>query len=412
MKLLFVTQYFWPEGFRVNDLAVELVRRGHEVTVLTGLPNYPSGSFFPGYGPRGPWTERHEGIRVVRAPLVPRGRAGNARLAVNYLSFAVAASALAPLRCRGPYDAAFAFQGSPVTSALPALLLEALRGHPYVVWVQDLWPASLTAARAVSSPLVLRPIAAFVSLLYRRAARVLVASRGFEAPVEALGAARERIAYVPNWAELFYKPSPPELDARARLGLPSGFLVLFAGNLGAAQSLETLLDAAERLRDETAVRFAFVGAGARRASLEEAVRARGLGSSVALLPSRPPEEMPDLLASADALLVSLRPDPLFAATVPSKLQSCLASGRPLLASLDGEGARLVAASGAGLVSAAGDADALAANVLALRGLTEEERCAMGLRGRALLESEFDRTRLIDRIEDALEAAAAGRPADS
>jgi colanic acid biosynthesis glycosyl transferase WcaI len=149
MKILLVTQYFWPENFRINDLAQSLQNRGHEVTVYTGKPNYPGGSFFPGYGFFGRRLDKFDGIRVVRVPLIPRGGGSGIRLALNYVSFALLASLLAPFRVRGDFDAIFVYEPSPITVGLPALVLKALKGVPILFWVQDFWPESLSATGAV-----------------------------------------------------------------------------------------------------------------------------------------------------------------------------------------------------------------------------------------------------------------------
>ncbi len=157
MKILIVTQYFWPETFRINDLAQGLIERGHQVTVLTGLPNYPGGKFFEGYGYRGPYRQDYGGVDVIRVPLIPRGNGGGFQLALNYFAFAVSGAVLAPLRCRGSFDAILVFEPSPITVGVPAIVLRALKRVPLLFWVQDLWPESLSATGAVKSRWVMRP---------------------------------------------------------------------------------------------------------------------------------------------------------------------------------------------------------------------------------------------------------------
>jgi len=404
LRILILTQYFWPEAFRINDLAVALAGRGHAITVLTGLPNYPGGSLFPGYSLLGPSEEQHEGVRVLRVPLVPRGLRRSWQLAINYISFTVSASLLGPLRCRGPFDVLFVYEPSPILIGIPALVLRRLKGLPLVLWVQDLWPESLRATGAVTSPLLLRAVARLVRYIYRGCDRVLVQSRGFVDRVVAVGAERERVSYLPNWAESLYAPLELEPDAPERSEVPDGFRVLFAGNIGAAQSFETILDAAQLLRHHAEVHWVIVGDGHRKAWVEEQVRERGLGSSVHLLGPRPVGSMPRYLALGDALLVTLRRDPVFELTIPTKLQSYLACGRPVLAALDGEGARVVEEAGAGLTCPAEDPRALAAGVLRLLEMGTAGRCQLGERGRAYFAAHFEREHLITRVEEELRRA--------
>ena len=151
MHVLIVTQYFWPEDFRINDLAVGLVEKGHRVTVLTGIPNYPAGRFFPGYGVLSRRREIYQGIEILRVPLIPRGRGRSFRLFINYFSFALLACAMGPLLCRESYDIIFVYEPSPVTVGLPARAMKRIKGAPIIFWVQDLWPESLSATGAVSS---------------------------------------------------------------------------------------------------------------------------------------------------------------------------------------------------------------------------------------------------------------------
>ena len=407
MRVLIVTQYFWPESFRINDLATGLRGRGHEVTVYTGKPNYPEGRYFPGYGFFRRTREIYDGVRVIRAPLVPRGRSGRVGLVINYLSFALLASLAAPFLCRGDYDAILVFEPSPITVGLPALLLKWLKRAPLLFWVQDLWPDNLAATGMVRSKWVLDAVARFARFLYRRSDLVLVQSEAFTEPIRNLGIDERKILYYPNSAEAIYRPvaagTPPGQPA-----LPDGFRVMFAGNIGAAQDFETILDAAERLRDERGIHWAIVGDGRMQSWVEAEVARRGLGATVHLLGRHPMETMPPLFAAADVMLVTLRNEPVFALTIPSKLQSYLACGRPIVAALDGEGARVVREAGAGVAVAAGDARALADAVLELARKPRPEREAMGERGRRYFEQHFERALLLARLEGWMTDLAAGR----
>jgi colanic acid biosynthesis glycosyl transferase WcaI len=398
MRILIVTQYFWPEDFRINDLALGLRERGHEVTVYTGKPNYPAGRFFPGYGFFGRAAEDHHRVRVIRAPLIPRGSGGAFRLAVNYLSFALFASLLAPLRCSGRYDFILVYEPSPVTVGLPALVLKWMTRAPILFWVQDLWPETLSATGAVRSRWILGLMDRLVRLIYRRCDLVLAQSRAFLPYLQTQGVPADRIRYYPNSAEALYQPVAVEPQAPERKLMPEGFRVMLAGNIGAAQDFETIIAAAEKLRGEKDIHWVIVGDGRLQRWVEQEIDRRGLRATVHLLGRHPVQSMPRFLALADAMLVTLKDDPIFALTVPSRVQSYFACGRPVLGALDGEGARVIREAGAGIAVKAGDPAALADAVLTFRRMPALEREAMGQRGANYFRQHFERSLLISRLE--------------
>lgn len=408
MNVLVVSQYFWPEPVRVNDLAVGLVERGHRVTVLTGTPNYPGGSFYPGYGLLRPLYEDYRGMGVLRIPLVPRGTGRRHLMAINYLSFAVTASLLGPLLCRGRFDVILVYQPSPITVGIPAIVMKKIKGAPIMFWVQDLWPETLSATGAIRSKRILSLVARVVRYIYRRCDRILVQSKGFVPRVKALGARPASIIYFPNWADELYRPVELEDGAPEREEMPGGFRVVYAGNIGAAQGFDTVLAAAEKLKDHSQIQWMILGDGSMRSWVEERIKELRIENSVHLLGRRPVESMPRYLSLADALLITLRPDLLFSLTIPSKLQSYLACGRPLVAAIDGEVARVVEEAGAGAAVPAGDAEALAAAVLDLARFSPEERVEMGRRGRAYFEEHFEREKLLDRLEGWMDELVGGR----
>ena len=409
MRVLVVSQYFWPESFRVNDLTDGLVERGHEVTVLTGKPNYPGGSFFSGYGLLRPVRERYGKAGVLRVPLVPRGSGRGARLALNYLSFALFASLLGPLLCRGRFDLIFVYEPSPITVGIPAIVMKKIKGAPIMFWVQDIWPEVLSATGAVRSERILGWVTRVVRYIYRHCDRVLVQSEGFAPRVEAVGARPTDVFYLPNWAEALYEPVELEDDAPERGEMPEGFRVMFAGNVGAAQSFETILGAAEKLKGYPEIQWVILGDGRRRPWVERRVSEFGIEDRFHLLGRRPVETMPRYLSLADALLVTLNKDPVLSLTIPSKTQPYMACGRPILAALDGEGARVVEEAGAGFAASAEDPGALAEAVLGLYEASPEEREEMGRRGRVYFEEHFEREKLLDRLEGWMNELVEERP---
>jgi glycosyltransferase involved in cell wall biosynthesis len=408
VRLLVLTQYFWPENFRINDVVQGLAERGHEVTVYTAMPNYPGGRYYPGYGFLGPLRDRFGSVPLARVPIIPRGVGGRVRLALNYASHAFFAAALAPWLARGRFDAILVYEPSPVTIGIPARVLRTLKRAPVLLWVQDLWPESLAATGAVHNRLALAAAARLVRWIYRGCDRLLVQSLAFIPSLEAHGVARERIRYLPNSAEAFYRrvtPSPDDAEARE---LPAGFRVMFAGNIGAAQDFATILSAAERLRERKDIQWIILGDGRMRPWVEGERRARGLEATFHLLGQRPAESMPRYFAHADLLLATLRRERIFAYTIPSKLQSYLACGRPVLAGLDGEGARIVQESGAGWSVPAEDPRALADAVLAAASLPRAQREAMGDRGEDFFREHFEREKLLSRLEQELAEVAGAR----
>jgi colanic acid biosynthesis glycosyl transferase WcaI len=397
LKLLVVSQYFWPENFKINDLVQELVARGHEVTVLTGKPNYPDGRIFADFRKSPDKFARYLGARIIRVPLIVRGN-GGLRLALNFLSFAFFASILGPLRLRAVvFDCIFVFEPSPITVGLPAVMLRWLRQKPVAFWVQDLWPETLEAVGGIRSPWILAGVRRLVSFIYNRCDLILAQSRSFVPMIACNCDHPERIDYFPNWAEPIYdrRPTVPASEVPAAQGT---FRVLFAGNIGDAQNFPAILDAAERSRELGNIRWLIVGDGRRSGWVTGEIKRRGLGDIMRMLGRYPVERMPSFFKHADALLVSLKPDPILSMTVPAKLQTYLAAGIPILAMIDGEGAQLVERAGAGLACAAGDADGLAKAVIKLASMTVGEREMMGQRGRDITLAEFDRDKLIDKLE--------------
>lgn len=409
MRILVVSQYFWPENFRVNDLVKEWVQRGHQVTVLTGIPNYPAGKVFDAYKAQPSTFATYEGVEVVRVPMLPRG-SGGLRLMLNYLSFVVGGGVCGPWRLRGkPADVIFVFEPSPVTVGLPAVWLGKIKNAPVVFWALDLWPETLAAIGVVRSPRVLGWVGHLVRYIYNRCTLVLGQSRGFLGSIARYCDDKAKIRYFPSWAEDVFmddsvKPAPevPEWT--------DGFTVVFAGNIGEAQDMPAVLDAAERLKDNASIRWVMVGDGRKSDWLQSEVARRGLDKQV-LLPGRfPVERMPSFYAHADALLVSLKRDPVFSMTIPGKVQSYLMARIPLLGMLDGEGAAVIGYAQAGLTCEAGDGAGLAQAVLALAAMPTAERKQMGLNGRNYAQQEFGRAQLMDRLEALLAEAVTIRKA--
>lgn len=401
MRLLVVTQYFWPENFRINDLVAELVRRGHQVDILTGWPNYPDGRVFDEFRDHPHDFDEYEGARIFRVPLLPRG-SGGVRLLLNYLTFAVSASLFGLWQLRGrQFDAILAYEPSPITVGIPAGVFRAFKKAPLAFWVLDLWPETLQAIGVVRSKMLLHLVGKLVASIYKRCDLILAQSKSFVPAIAQYADRNARIEYFPSWSDSVFDAA----DVEAATEIPvkqDSFNVLFAGNIGEAQDFPAILAAAERLKNYSNIRWLIVGDGRMAEWVAEEIKTRGLEACVLMLGRYPVERMPSFFKHADALLVSLKDEPIFALTIPGKLQSYLAAGIPVLAMLNGEGAEVVAKCGAGLTCRAGDHKALSEAVLKLSDMSIDERSDMGMKGVALSKNEFGREKLIGQLEVWLE----------
>ena len=320
------------------------------------------------------------------------------------MSFVVGAVLTGSWKLRGvAADVIFVFEPSPVTVGLPAILMGKIKRAPVVFWALDLWPETLAAVGVVRSPRVLGWVGRMVRFIYDRCALVLGQSKGFLESIARYCEDKKKIRYFPSWAEDLFAEGgaepAPEVPVRNDV-----FNVVFAGNIGEAQDMPAVLDAAERLKDNDGIRWLIVGDGRKSNWVRDEVTRRGLGDKFLLLGRFPVERMPSFYAHADALLVSLKRDPVFSMTIPGKVQSYLMSGVPLIGMLDGEGASVIREANAGLTSAAGDGVGLAEAVLKMAAMSDEERSRLGANGRAFAQREFGRGLLMDRLEDLLKEA--------
>jgi colanic acid biosynthesis glycosyl transferase WcaI len=400
MHILIVTQYFWPENFRINDLTSALVTRGHQVTVLTGKPNYPSGCVFPEFKNNPEFFSIFETYPVIRAPMLLRGQ-GSFRLVLNYLSFAFGAAWSGLLKLRGQsFDVIFVFEPSPVTVGLPAILLGKIKKIPIIFWALDLWPETLAAIGIVRSPRILLWIGYLVSFIYNRCTLILGQSKGFLSNIKLYCNDANKIRYFPNWSEYIYATD------RYKLALevphrPDLFNIVFAGNIGEAQDMQAVLDSATALKNDKQIRWLIVGDGRKSDWLAAQVKNLALGDNFLLLGRHPSERMPEFYAHADALLVSLKKDPVFSMTIPGKVQSYLMAGKPILGMLDGEGATVIQEANAGLTCNAGDSVGLTHAIRTMAAMSSEARKKLAQNGVLYAKQEFGREQIMDKLESLL-----------
>lgn len=395
MKILIVSQYFWPENFIINGLATELKIKGHDVAVLTGLPNYPEGNYFKGYHFfKGPWTESYQNIDVMRVPLFPRKK-GFFYLTLNYISFIISGSFFSLFHRTRGYDLIFCFAPSPATSCLPAVFLKWLTKKPLVFWVQDLWPESVHAVKAVNSEFLSNSIGYVVQFIYKNCDLILMQSKAFKTSLIKWGGRDEQIRYLPNWAEPFPDLNNTPLWVQT---LPQGFLIGFAGNIGQAQDMKTIVAAAEILKNNQDIKWVIVGDGSDKAWLDNEVKNRNLQNCIFTVGRKPYSEMYPFFKKADALLVSLTNEDIFSLTIPAKVQAYLSAGCPILASISGEGARVVNDAGAGLSCDAQNPDKLAEIVLQMKNKTIDEKKQMGQNAMKYFNEHFEKSKVVKELE--------------
>lgn len=361
--------------------------------MLTGKPNYPEGKFSSGYKGWGIQKEIWQGIPIFRIPILARGKQSALKLAFNYLSFIVSGLLFAPFLLRKQkVDLIFVYAPSPIFQVIPALFLGWLRRVPVVLWVQDLWPQSAQATGYVNSSLMLKLLERLVRFSYAHTDLLLVQSRAFVAPVAKLAPKNVPVEYYPNSVEdAFYAPQLIDVP-HVEVLQNATFSVLFAGNIGSAQSVETIVDTAKLLKGHPEISIVMMGSGSMCDWAAQKKQEYAL-NNLHLVGRFPAEAMPALMRQASALLVTLKKEPIFALTIPSKIQAYLATSRPIIACLDGEGARLVQEAGAGLSVAAEDVEGLAQAILTLFRATPQERDEMGLRGQAYFKQHFDEHKL-------------------
>lgn len=412
-KLLVVTQHFWPENFRINDIVDGFLADGIAVDVLCGLPNYPKGEWFSGYSAAGPFEEEYHGARLYRCREVPRKGNTSLRIFLNYVSWPLYAAA-ALRRLPGGYDAVLCYNTSPVLMSWPAILAARRFKAPLTNYVLDIWPENLYSVLNVQNRALRRVAQAVSDWHYRRADRLIAMSPGLEARLRQRVGERnrglcrseqKRYAVIPQYCEDFY--AQPACDEVLKAQNAGRFTLMFAGNFSPAQSLETALRAMARLREDAPAgqaarpRLLLVGDGMSRPALEQLAAELNLQGDVVFYGSVPPARIPALAGAADALLVSLSDSPDLGLTIPAKLASCMAAAKPLLVSINGEGAAAARESGGALVSPACDDAALAENLRALAAMDEAARAEMGRAAFAYYQANYRRGRLLHRLEEFL-----------
>lgn len=394
--ILVVSQYFYPEGFRINDITKEWVKRGYKVTVVTGIPNYPQGQYYEGYSKSEKTDENWNGIRIIRLPIEPR-KSGSVNLVKNYFSFVIQGRKWVK-SSNVQADVVFTYEVSPMTQALVSVWYAKKHKIPHVLYVTDLWPENVEIITGIHNKAFLGSIQKMVDYIYRNSSRILTSSKSFINSIKKRSIDEKKIVFWPQYAEDFYKPVVP-IEG---IGIPEDNVTnfVFAGNIGYAQGLGILPKTAKKLKDKnTIVRFNIIGDGRYLPELQKEIASLDVGEFFNFIPRQPAESIPPFLAAADALLITLSKSEVFSITIPAKTQSCLACGKPIIVSADGEVQSIIQEAKAGLSSNSGDVDGFTSNILSFLKLSQEEKQQMAANALMYSEKNFDKEKLLQRIDE-------------
>lgn len=395
--ILVVSQYFYPEQFRVNDICVEWVKRGYQVTVVTGIPNYPKGKFFDGYGLLKGKSNTYYGVDIVRIPIIPRG-SNVFMLALNYASFVISGF-FWQLFTSVKADYVYIYEVSPMTQALPGVWYSKKKKIPCYLYVTDLWPENVEIIAGIKNKKILNTIGVMVDYIYKRCDRIFTSSKGFIAAITKRGVENSKLEYWPQYAEDYYYPVKAEDSNVKNIPQDGKFNIIFAGNLGYAQGLDILPAVAIALKESgLEVRFNMIGDGRYKEELMAAVNDNQVVDMFNFIGIQPPSKIPEFMAQGEAALICLARNEVFSITLPAKTQSCLACGIPIIVSADGEVQNVIQSAGAGVYSDAGDVDGLIDSIKELMALPKAERVKMARNGIEYSYNNFDKTKLLDRMD--------------
>lgn len=395
--ILVISQYFFPEQFRINDICEEWVKRGYKVTVVTGIPNYPQGKFYDGFGVFKQNKQTYRGIEIIRLPIVPRGN-NSLMLALNYASFVVSGYFWQLFTSLKP-DNVFIFEVSPMTQALPGVWLSKRRKIPCYIYVQDLWPENVEIITGIKNKAIINAIGKMVDYIYKNSTGIFTTSRSFVEAIISRGVEKEKVNYWPQYAEDFYVPV--EKQDIEEIPNVDNLNITFTGNIGQAQGLDILVEAAKILKEDYQVgnvTFNIVGDGRYKEKLKQNITDNEVTGMFHFVGKQKPEKIPDILASSDVAFLSLIKDPLFSKTIPAKLQSYMACGKPILAAADGETSTIILESECGICVPSGDAYALAQGILEYLEMPSENIARIGTKARSYYDNNFNKSLLLNEMD--------------
>ncbi len=398
-KILVISQYFYPEQFRINDICENWVKRGYDVTVLTGIPNYPEGKFYKGYS----WTknrkETYKGIKIIRIPLIARGHS-KMGMVLNYFSFPVSGF-FWKLFTKIKADYVFMFETSPMTQCKIGVGYCKKHKVPLYLYVQDLWPENVEIVTGITNPLIINPINRMVDKIYKACDHIFVTSPSF---VESIvnrkkQVPREKVHYWPQYAEDFYIPInfDDAYNKFTAITRDSSFKIAFTGNIGFAQGLDILPKTATYLK-EYDIKIVIVGDGRYKEKLLAEIISKEVEEKFVFIDRQNPQNIPYVLGCCDAGFISFMKTDLFTKTIPAKLQSYMACGIPIIAAAEGETKRIVEEADCGICVPIGDAESLANEIIKIIPNKTEFREKKGGNARKYFEKHFTREQLLDEFE--------------
>lgn len=390
MKILFVCQYYYPEQFKINDICTELVKQGHEVTVLTGLPNYPSGVIDKEYKSLDKRVESIDGVKVIRSWIIGRGQ-GKIKLALNYLSYAISAS-IKSLFIKKDFDLIFVYQLSPVTMALPGILLKKITKKPLIIYCFDLWPESIVSGGISTDSYIYKILLKMSKWIYQKADRLITSSKQFEDYFNNTLDINEELNHLPIYAESIFDGIGKKDDTTVDL--------VFAGNIGKMQSVETIIYAANELKEEKDIKFHIVGDGSSKRKCEELSNSLGI-NNITFHGQHPITEMPKFYELADAFLVTLKNNKMISYTLPGKVQSYMASGKPIIGAINGETSIVIKEAKCGLCSPAENYKELASNIR-LFAKEKDIHHVYGENARRYYDNNFSKKIYMDKLNHILQ----------
>jgi len=386
MKILLLTQWFDPEPtFKGLAFAKELKRQGHDVQVLTGFPNYPGGKIYEGYKLKLYQREEIEGISILRVALYPNHDSSALRRILNYISFAFMAM-LFGIFVTKKADVIYAYH-PPLTVGLAAILIKFFRRTPIVYDIQDMWPDTLKATGMLNNNKILNFIGSVCKLVYKFVDHIVVLCPGFKQLLIERDVPKEKISVIYNWCDEqgLTQAKPAKLEYQQLM--QNKFNIVFAGNMGKAQALDTILEAAKKFKNIQDIQFVFVGGGTETERLKQRSIVENISNAV-FIPQMPMTEVGGVLQLSDLLLVHLKKDPLFEITVPSKIQAYMAMGKPVLMAVAGDAAELVQKAECGCIAISEDATSLQQAILKAYHLPASERLQMGINAQNFYKQEL------------------------
>lgn len=396
MKILVVCQYYYPEPFRITDICETLVRRGHEVTVLTGLPNYPEGIMPAEYRKGKKRQEKINGVNIIRTYEIARGN-NAAKLFLNYFSFALSASIKAYFM-KEDFDVVFVNQLSPVMMGIPAKIYKKRRHKKVLLYCLDLWPESLAAGGIRPGSMVYKIFLKISQNIYKSADMILVTSTMFKEYFrDTLGLSMDKIEFLPQYAEEIFEINNT-IESNKMMNEKKEFNFVFAGNIGDLQSVETIIRAANELKNNETVMFHIVGDGSKLADCKNLSQELSL-KNIIFHGRKPVEEMPDFYDMADAMLITLKNNQTLSYTLPGKMQSYMAAGKPVLGAINGETQLVIRESGCGLCCTAEDYKGLAGNIIHF--INNENKEQMGVQAKKYYKDNYSKENFLDKLEKAL-----------